>query len=393
MNNLAATCSSTARRRVRLKGLLLAALLLAITGGQAGCRRSDSCIGVLLPLTGAFGEWGREAKAGVLMAWDEMDPEHRMRLHFEDTASREDAIPELVGKLVEEHGATVILGPLTTGHTLVASAAAESWRVPLVTPSATGEEVASGNPWAFRLCYSDPEVAVALAQFARYDLKLQRLALVVDLGNAYSVGLADHFAMEFVRARGRIVAEVTHYDGPEELATVLDRVAALDVEGALVAEYHDNLVAMMRGVTDPRLADLVLLGSDGWEGPDVAAALAGRVKGAYYSSHFCPEEGDVPDERQTLVASFLQRYAERFGGSPPTDFVALGYDGARAILSIFDPGLSAEQMAGRLAGLRTHGVTGRIMLDSEGSSEGKSLVFEQLHRTDGASRFVKRSRG
>ncbi|RKY18865.1 MAG: hypothetical protein DRQ55_12160, partial [Planctomycetota bacterium] len=198
--------------RVAALPWLLLALLLPLA-----CGRPAPCIGVLLPQTGAFQEWGLEAREGLEMAWDEIDPEHTLRLVFVDTESREDLIPELVGQLVEQHGATTIIGPLTTGHTLIAGASAMNWEVPLVTPSATGEDVTVGNAWVFRLCYSDPEVAQALAQFARYDLKLQRLAVVVDLANAYSVGLADRFSQEFVRVRGRIISEVAHYDGPDEL--------------------------------------------------------------------------------------------------------------------------------------------------------------------------------
>lgn len=372
---------------VRALALVLLGLLLGACGGQ------ENCVGVLLPLSGAFQEWGREAKSGMLMAWDEADPKHATRLHFVDTQSREDLIPSLIGELVEVHGASIIIGPLTTGQTLVAAASAESWGVPLLTPSATAEEVTQDNPWAFRLCYSDPEVAEALAHFARYDLELQRLAVVADLGNAWSVGLAERFAREFVRARGSIVAEVTHYDDPEELASVLDRVAALDVEGALVAEYHDNLVVMLRGASDPRLGDLVLLGSDGWEGPEAPGVMQGRVKGAYYTSHFSPDEGDVPDERQTLVASFLQRYEDRFGGQPPTDFVALGFDAVRAVLSVFDPDADGAAMAERLRSLRYSGVTGRLQFDSGGGPQGKSLVFERIDLPATESRFVKRSRG
>jgi branched-chain amino acid transport system substrate-binding protein len=366
--------------------------LLLILVTLLGCNRSTPSVGVLLPMSGAFQEWGREAEAGLLMAWEELDPENRVALEIVDTMSDEAEIPRLVEELVVDRGATVLVGPLTTGLALIAGATASSYEVPLVTPSATGEDVTTDNDWVFRLCYTDPEVAEALASFARFDLKLQRLAVVVDLANAYSVGLADRFSREFVRARGRIVAEVAHYDDPEELAEVLDRVAALDVDGALVAEYHDNLVAMLRGSTDPRLADLILLGSDGWEGPDVSGAMAGRVKGAYYTSHFCPDEGEVPTERQAQVASFLDRYEERYGGAPPTDFVALGYDAGRAILSVFDPSLDGPEMAERLRTLQHGGITGRIELDAQGSPVGKTMVFEQLHRTDGASRFVKRSR-
>ena len=382
---------------------LLLGLVLLLAALPA-CRDQPRAVGLLLPLTGRFAQWGTEAREGLLMALDEVNAsrpgERRLALVIQDSGSTDEGTTEGFRRLCEQ-GASVVIGPLTTDLALLAALAAETHEVPMVSPSATGEEFTAASPWAFRYCYTDPEVARALAFFARHDLGLTRLAVAVDLGSRYSLGLGEAFAEAFISRRGRIVGEVTYYDDPAELATVLERLAGLDVEGALIAGYHDAVVAMVEaGRRSPRAAEigeLVLLGSDGWEGPRLADVVPGAVSEAYFSSHFSVGERDHSGERQTLVDRFVRAYedahAEVDGPATwPTDFVALGYDTGRAVFDLFDPDLDGAAMRERFRNLRREGVTGTVALDGQGDPLRKSMVFEQVHEP-GGPHFVKRGGG
>ncbi|MFT7464130.1 MAG: branched-chain amino acid transport system substrate-binding protein [Pseudohongiellaceae bacterium] len=375
----------------RLGWLLLGCLCMV--GAFGSCDSQPHRVGVLLPQTGRFSPWGTEALQGLTMALDEANasrqPHDQIELVVADNMSIDSGTTAGFQRLVER-GATVVIGPLTTDLAMVAAGSAASHEVPMVSPSATGEEFTRGNLYAFRYCFTDPEVARALAYFARHDLGLSRLAVAVDLGSRYSLGLGREFSRAFVTRHGRIVDEVAYYDDPKDLAQVLDRVAELDVEGVLLAGYHDSVVAMIEGATDARVKKLVLLGSDGWEGPRIAAVVPGKVAQAYYTSHFSPGERQVPSERQTLVDGFVSHYQSEHEGPWPTDFVALGYDVGRAVFSIFDEGLDGNEMRLRFRNLRREGVTGSVQLNSQGDPVNKSIVFEELH-TPGGPHFWSRS--
>lgn len=367
--------------------------LLVVLAGATGCDRQPHRIGVLLPQTGRFAQWGTEALEGLRMAQSEVNagrlPDEQIEFILVDNESVDLGTTAGFQALVEQ-GATVVIGPLTTDLALVAAGSAASHQVPMVSPSATGEEVTRGNPFAFRYCFTDPEVARTLAYFARHDLGLSRLAVAVDLGSRYSLGLGREFSQAFVTRHGRIVGQVAYYDDPDELAQVLDRVAELEPEGVLLAGYHDSVVAMLEGASDARVKKLVLLGSDGWEGPRIAGVVPGKVAQAYYTSHFSPGERQVSSDRQTLVESFVSRYEEDHDGPWPTDFVALGYDVGRAVFSIFDESLDGNEMRLRFRNLRRAGVTGAVQLDAQGDPVNKSIVFEELH-TPGGPHFWSRS--
>lgn len=375
-------------------GLGWAVLWVAVgVFGFVGCDSRPHRVGVLLPQTGRFSPWGQEALQGLTMALNEVNASRPVSEQIElVVADNESLVPGTSAgfQLLVDQGASVVIGPLTTDLAMVAAGSAASHEVPLISPSATGEEFTRGNPFAFRYCFTDPEVARALAYFARHDLGLSRLAVAVDLGSRYSLGLGREFAQAFVTRHGRIVGEVAYYDDSEDLAGVLDRVAELEPEGVLLAGYHDSVVTMLEGATDARVQNLVLLGSDGWEGPVIADVVPGKVAQAFYTSHFSPGERQVPSDRQTLVESFVARYKEDHDGPWPTDFVALGYDVGRAVFSIFDSDLDGNDMRMAFRNLRREGVTGTVHLDIQGDPVNKSIVFEELH-TPGGPHFWSRS--
>ena len=380
-------------RKARAALRLAAVCSIAVLFGLVSCDSEPHRIGVLLPQTGRFAPWGKEALEGLTMALNEVNAgrpvSDQLELVVADNESLVLGTSTGFQSLVEQ-GATVAIGPLTTDLAMVAAGSAASHQVPMVSPSATGEEFTRGNPFAFRYCFTDPEVARTLAYFARHDLGLSRLAVAVDLGSRYSLGLGREFAQAFVTRHGRIVGEVAYYDDSEDLAGVLDRVAELEPEGVLLAGYHDSVVAMLEGATDARVKDLILLGSDGWEGPRIASVVPGKVAQAYYTSHFSPGERQVPSERQTLVEGFVSRYKGDHDGAWPTDFVALGYDVGRAVFSIFDANLDGNEMRLAFRNLRREGVTGTVQLNSQGDPVNKSIVFEELH-TPGGPHFWSRS--
>ena len=368
--------------RTRLaRGLAAAGLLLAAALPPGCSRGDDGAIGVALPLAGPLAEWGQEARRGIELALAR-GPGPAPRVLWEDTAGTPDGAMAAMERLAEQ-GATLVIGPFTTDEAIAAGTLARSLGVPLVIPAATGAGLTEAGGWAVRLCYEDADAGRALAEWAASDARLQRLALVIDLDSAYSLGLAEAFRHAFVRLGGRILGEVAYRGGGDDRADALDRVAALDVQGALVAGYAPDIVVMLRSTRSPRLSELVLLGGDGWNGADLHAALAGRVAGAYHTRHFDPSAEDP------AVQEFVAAYRDRHG-QDPGDPAALGHDAATAALSVFDPRLDGAALRDRLRSLRDQaGVTGKLSLGAAGSALHKPVVLVRLDREAG-SRVVGR---
>ncbi|HZJ72566.1 MAG TPA: ABC transporter substrate-binding protein, partial [Planctomycetota bacterium] len=148
----------------------LALLAAAMAGGlvvaqAAGCGgRPPGAIGVALPLAGPLSEWGREARAGLELAFAR-GSQPAPRVVWEDTGGTPDGAMAALERLVDQ-GATLVVGPFTTDEAIAAGTLARSLGVPLVVPAATGAGVAEPHGPAAR----------ALAEWAASDARLQRLA-------------------------------------------------------------------------------------------------------------------------------------------------------------------------------------------------------------------------
>ena len=80
---------------------------------------------------------------------------------------------------------------------------AQSYRIPMVSPSSTNVEVTKKGDYIFRVCFTDAAQGRALAAFARRNLSAATAAMLVDSRSDYSVGLAEAFARDFATAGGR----------------------------------------------------------------------------------------------------------------------------------------------------------------------------------------------
>ena len=346
-------------------------LLLAACGREATPR-----LGLLVPLSGPLAERGAEMRQALDMALAELPEERRPEILQADTQGSARRTTTAYAELVAE-GAAAVLGPLTTDEVEAASLLAQSERVPCIAPAASGADVTGADGWTIRACNGDEEAARALAGWARMTLRLERVATVVDLRSSYSQGLAQAFSREFSRLNGRIVGEVSYRSGDVEVSGALNAVADLPAEGALLAGYTPDIELMLKGATAPRLADLILLGGDGWGGGSLDRAFAGRVRGAYHTRHFDPRSPDP------VVADFVQRWTAATG-RPPSDVAALTWDSARALLSVLpdrsDPALLHE----RLLGLHDRaGVTGVLTIDPRGTAMRRTIYLERLDLESG----------
>ncbi len=120
----------------------------------------------------------------------------------------------------------------------------------------------------------------------------------------------------------------------------------------------------------------MLLGGDGWDSGGKLAELGGAaVEGAYYSTHFSPDNPAAPVQR------FLQAYRARFGRLPDA-LGALGYDAAQVGIAALraTAGVGGAALRAAIAATRDFdGVTGRITLGADRNAV-KSAVVVRLVR-------------
>src|SRR5262245_44655769 len=118
---------------------------LALAASLAGCGDSpggskDLVVGVLLPMTGAQATYGEESWNGILIAQDEIrakDPTFKFSLERADEQSSKEQSGPQTKKLIENHGANIVVGSVASSNTMGAAIVCKEEDVPLLTPAST----------------------------------------------------------------------------------------------------------------------------------------------------------------------------------------------------------------------------------------------------------------
>ena len=340
-------------------------------------------IGVILPLSGNHDSDGRAAFAGIQLLRDELVAEGA-EIQFEilDNHSSPSRTLGCVRSLVQ-NGATILLAPPYSNTAMAAVGETAALGVPMIAPSATRPEITRNNPFSFRACFLDSQQATAMARFARQDLDLATVAIVVDLRSLYSVGLANYFAQVFEELGGAIVRRHYFRDSSEIPALVLE-IASTDSGGIYLPFFDTDVRALMKGGA-PLWAGRTLLGSDGWDTPAFRQGILMLPEGssAYLTNHFDPSEPSLDP------MSFASRFRKKFGRDPD-QLSALAYDSGRlavAALARATDASSPQSVRFALANLNgVTGATGSYRFDVEGNPM-KSLVVQRLVGPENARVF------
>jgi branched-chain amino acid transport system substrate-binding protein len=264
----------------------------------------------------------------------------------------------------------------------------------MVSPSSTTPEVTEAGEFILRVCYVDSFQGTAMATFAHNSLRLSRVAVMSKSGDAYSEGLAEYFAKTFQSLGGEIVDISALPSGTRALDSAVRRMLARGPDAVFLPLYYQDVSLVTRMIREQG-DGVSLLGCDGWDSPDLLQLAGEAVEGAYFTTHFSPED------RRGRVRSFVRTYRERYDATPDA-VAALGYDaahlvaGALARLNDEDPGAfdalcwggsrpgGGEELAAARSKLRDmisstsgfDGVTGEITIDEFRNALKPAVVLQ-----------------
>ena len=355
------------RRAFLLPGLLLAALGLASCADEKGAdpRSRGIPIGFYGALTGPQATFAQSGRNGARLAVEEINGAGgvlgvRLDLLVEDDHNEPAEAASAVSKLITRDHVVALIGENASSRSLAAAPIAQSYRVPMVSPSSTNVEVTKKGDYIFRVCFTDTAQGRALAAFARRNLQASTAALLIDARSDYSVGLADAFRRDFTAAGGRVVAELKYSEGDSDFSAQLTAIAPLGPDILFIPGYYTDaglIARQARGLG----VKAVLLGADGWDSPKLTEIGGEAMEGAYLSNHYSV------DDPSPAVRQFVQAYRKAYGAVPDS-IAALSYDATRLVADAIRRAGSTEGKRVRdalasTAGFR--GVTGTISFDAD----------------------------
>jgi branched-chain amino acid transport system substrate-binding protein len=387
----------TSRTSLRL-GLGAVALLAFLAAGCGGGSKDELVIGEYGSLTGDAATFGQSTKAGVEIALDELTAKKegqigglKVRVVVEDDQGKAEEAATVVQKLINQDRVIAVLGEVASSRSLAAAPICQGASVPMISPSSTNPEVTKKGDYIFRMCFLDDFQGWVMAKFVAENLKLKRVAVLKDVKNDYSVGLAKYFTDAFQKMGGTVLIESSYSAGDADFRAALTSIKAKNPQAVVVPGYYTEAGLIVRQARELGIK-VPLIGGDGWESEKLIEIGGEAMNGCYYSNHWAL---DFPDPR---LQDFLKAYREKFKGDPDA-IGGLAYDAANVLfqsmeqLAAQDPqafkglgsskaGTDARRAAcAKLreiiaATARYPGVTGTITLDANRDASKPAVVIE-----------------
>jgi branched-chain amino acid transport system substrate-binding protein len=273
--------------------------------------------------------------------------------------------------VITSDNVVAILGEVASSLSLAAAPVAQQNGIPMISPSSTNPGITQIGDYIFRVCFIDPFQGLVMAKFAANTLKVTDVAVLRDIKNDYSVGLADAFIESFTMMNGKIVSDESYSAGDTDFSAQLTSMRATNPQAIFIPGYYTEVGLIARqarqlGITVP------LLGGDGWDSPALTEIGGPALNNSYFSNHYSA------DDQSPAIQKFVTDYRAKYGETPD-GLAALAYDAARILFDAMTRAGTTDAAPVRDALAQTRdfpGVTGVITIDAQRNAVKPAVVLE-----------------
>jgi branched-chain amino acid transport system substrate-binding protein len=365
--------------------LFVAALTIFCAGGGNKIR-----LGLIAPLTGDVKTFGESTRNGFQLAVDEVNAAGGINGKLIDPKIADDKndpteCANAGSKLINQDGVKLIVGSVASKCSNPLSDLCQSSHVVMITNASTNPLVTVTDKgvrkdYVFRACYIDPFQGAVGARFALDNLKARTAAVLYDVGNDYSKGLAEYFKNTFTQGGGTIVLYKSYAKDDVDFSSLLTDVKQVNPEVLFLPDYYQKVGLIAKKARELSIP-AKLLGGDGWDSPEMAKIAGKDIDGGYFTNHYSP------DDQRPEVQDFVKKYKAKYGASPDA-LATLAYDATKIMLEAIrragtdKPDAVRDAMA-KIADYPT--VSGKISFDQNGNPLKSAVV---LQYQDGQQKYV-----
>jgi len=354
--------------------LLLSLLVSFITGCTK--KTDEILIGEFGTLSGNDASFGQSTNKGIRMAFDEINSAggikgKKLKLITYDNQGKPDESAAVVKRLITQDKVLAILGEVASQRSLAAAPIAQQYKVPMISPSSTSPKVTQVGDYIFRICFIDPFQGSVMARFMTEHLKLKKVAILRDVKNEYSVGLADVFAKVATEKGAEILLDVSYQAGDIDFKSQLTQIKSKNPEAIFIPGYYGE-VGLITSQARQLGIKAVFLGGDGWENNSLSEIAKDSANGSYFSNHYSTDSTDPKTQ------DFIQRFKDKYGETPDS-MAALGYDAAKILAQAIErtTEISPENIRSEIAKTKDFvGVTGKITIDGDRNAAKPAVIVQ-----------------
>ncbi|MEA4884184.1 MAG: ABC transporter substrate-binding protein [Clostridia bacterium] len=300
----------------------LVALMLALSATAIPAEQVIK-IGFVAPLVGDVASFGISTKNAAELWAEQVNAKggilgNKVQLVIEDDKGVPAETANVVSKLIDLNKVLLIMGSCTSNCTLAGAPIAQSKGVPMISGTSTAEPVTKLGNFIFRACFIDSFQGLVMAKFALNEMKADTAAMLYDVGNDYTKGLAENFEKAFKAGGGKIVAAESYSTGESDFFAQLTKIKKANPDVLYLPDYY-NSVGLQASQARQLGIKATFLGSDGWDSPELAKIAGNSMDGSFFTNHYTPESTNP------MAVSFLKAYKAKYGVNPDA-LAALAYD-------------------------------------------------------------------
>jgi branched-chain amino acid transport system substrate-binding protein len=296
---------------------LVAALMLAVPAvALAGTLK----LGFINSITGPEAPIGENLSNGVTLAVEDLKKKGiDVDLVKEDDTGKPDKSLAAFEKLATRDNVVGIVGPYTSATANADAKVAERYKVPLVVPAASKEEITrQGYKWTYRVSGTTGDYAGVLLDLATTLGKPKSIAILnenTDFGNSGAKS-----AKQIAEQKGiKVVFEEAYSKGSPDYRSTLAKVKAANPDLVFMVSYAADAILLMRQSREMGLSPMAFLGAGA--GFSVAQfAQEKDISHGVFSSTQWTEDAPWAGSK-----AWFQRYVKQFGKAP-TYHAACAYE-------------------------------------------------------------------
>jgi branched-chain amino acid transport system substrate-binding protein len=366
---------------------LLTLAFLTVFALAGGALAADTVkIGVYLPLTGQMAFGGQLELEGVQMAHKEMPTVlgKKVELFVVDNKSDKVEAANAVKRLIEKEKVVAIIGTYGSSLAMAGGEVAEKAGIPIVGTSCTNPLVTQGKKYSFRVCFIDPFQGAGAATYAFSDMKAKTAALLVDVSNDYSVGLATFFTRSFTKLGGQVVANLKYQAGDQDFTAQLTEIISKKPDVLFIPSYFAEGAIIMKQAKELG-AGFRIMGGDAMDNPKIVEIGGAAVEGFVHTTF--PYDPSMKD-MSPIAKKFTENWKKAYPAKEPNVNAALGYDTYLMVLDAIKRAGKAEPAGITKALAETkgfEGVTGSTTINATHDAE-KPVGLVQIK--DGKKTYI-----
>ena len=365
-----------------LSVLLASAVMIGAMTGCGGDKKKDEKkaagdtikVGVFLPLTGDNAAGGELELRGIKLA-NKLHPEvlgKKVQLVVADNKSDKAEAASVAARLIEKDKVCTILGTYGSSLAMAAGNIVKEAKVPAIGTSCTNPQVTANNDYYFRACFIDPFQGTVMANYA-FKQGAKKVAIVQEVSNDYSVGLAKFFVEAFQKLtndKNSIIDVANYQTGDKDFTAVLTNLKAKNPDAVFAPGNFTESALLIKQARQLGM-NVPFMGGDTWETQEFIDVGGKDVEGCVLSTAFDREKASTEEAKK-----FLKAYTDEYKGEPSA-LSALGYDSYLIAIDAIKRagGTDSKKIRDAIATTKDlEAVTGKTTLDKNGDAIKAAVI-------------------